>query len=148
MEDENKEGSEAYRLLLQAKGQLSQLKALLEEMSNHWGYEDPIYRFYHQSFKVYAIQTQTQQIVAALKNLAPHLELNSDFLQIVAEGTDKKFSQAHNQNWLHYTRPMLEAFFMAKHMLEMVCKYAQELNEPPQMLPSGWATVLYLYNLR
>ena len=85
MEDENKEGSEAYRLLLQAKGQLSQLKALLEEMSNHWGYEDPIYRFYHQSFKVYAIQTQTQQIVAALKNLAPHLELNSDFFQIVAE---------------------------------------------------------------
>jgi hypothetical protein len=31
-----------------------------------WGYEDPIYRFYHHSFKVYALQEQTSRIVAAL----------------------------------------------------------------------------------
>ena len=32
------------------------LKARLEHASSHWGFEDPVYRFYHQSFKVYALQ--------------------------------------------------------------------------------------------
>ena len=27
------------------------LGKLLAENSDHWGYEDPIYRFYHQSFE-------------------------------------------------------------------------------------------------
>jgi hypothetical protein len=31
----------------------AELEKLLQESSNHWGYEDPVYRFYHQSFKVY-----------------------------------------------------------------------------------------------
>ena len=44
---------------------------LLEEMNSHWGYEDPIYRFYHQSFKVYALQSETRRIVGALQNIAP-----------------------------------------------------------------------------
>jgi hypothetical protein len=42
----------------------------------------------------------------------------------------------------------VEAFFHARHLLRMVCKYAEELPKPPQVLPSGWATVLYLFNLR
>jgi hypothetical protein len=33
-------------------------------------------------------------------------------------------------------------------MLEMALKYGRELTEAPRMLPSGWATVLYLYRLR
>ena len=32
--------------------------------------------------------------------------------------------------------------------LEMACKYAEELPEPPHTLPSGYTTFLYLYNLR
>ena len=48
-----------------------ELTALLEECSSHWGFEDPIYRFYHQSFKVYALQDQTSRIVRALEGLAP-----------------------------------------------------------------------------
>lgn len=136
------------RLLLQAKKRLPQLKTLLAEASSHWGYEDPIYRFYHRSFKVYYIQPSTQKIVAGLQALAPHLKLNPDFKKIIDEGTGKKFNASHNKNWLKHTRPMVEAFFHAKHMLEMVCKYAVELDKPPQILPSGWATVLYLYNLR
>ena len=139
---------EIDHLLQTAKEHLPQLKALLAEASSHWSYEDPIYRFYHQSFKVYFIQAMTQHIVAELQALAPHLKLNSDFENIIKDGTGKNFDPSHNQEWLSHTRPMLEAYFHARHMLEMVCKYAEGLDQSPQVLPSGWATVLYLYNLR
>lgn len=139
---------EIKNLLQVAKARLPQLKKILAEVSDHWGYEDPIYRFYHQSFKVYYVQAKTQKIVAELQALAPHLKMNEDFIQIVFEGTGKDFHESHNKDWLRHTRPMVEAFLHAKHLLEMVCKYAEELDEPPQIMPSGWATVLYLYNLR
>lgn len=135
-------------MLSAAKRRLPELKALLSANFDHWGYQDPIYRFYHQSFKVYGLQTATLKIVAALQALLPHRKLNSDFLKIVAEGTGKEFEMSHNANWLKHTRPIVEAFFHAHHMLLMVCVYAEKLPEPPQALPSGWATVLYLYNLR
>ena len=139
---------EAGKLLSAAKRKLPELKALLASVSDHWGYEDPVYRFYHQSFKVYSLQTTTLKIVSELQALAPHLKLNSDFLEIVAEGTGKQFDMSHNANWLKHTRPIEEAYFHARHLLRMVCKYAEELPKPPQVLPSGWATVLYLFNLR
>lgn len=143
-----KENKEAQGLLRTAKKSLPQLKKLLIKMSSHWDYEDSIYRLYHQSCKVYALQENTQKIVSALQALAPHLQLNADFINIITDGTGKKFDITHNKDWLHHTRPIVEAFFHAKYMLEMVCKYAKELSAPPQMLPSGWASVLYLYNLR
>ena len=139
---------EMKRLLDEAKRRLPELKALLADISSHWGYEDSIYRFYHQSFKVYRVQTMTQKIVAELQALGPHLKLDPNFLQIIHEGTGKTFDESHNADWPKHTRPIVEAFFHARHMLAMVCKYAEELDEPPQMLPSGWATVLELYNLR
>jgi hypothetical protein len=134
-------------LLKSLKQQLPQMKALLEEMSSHWGYEDAIYRFYHQSFKVYRLQNSTLKIVGALRELAPHLKLNTWFEQIIAEGTGKVFDVSHNEDWLRRTRPIVEAFFHARFMLEMATRYA-DLPEPPQTLPSGWAALLYLYNLR
>ena len=94
------------------------LKALLEESSSHWGYEDPIYRFYHHSFKVFALQKQTEKIVSALQLLLP-TPLNARFLQIVH----------------------------ARFFLEMAARYA-DLPIPPNPLPSGWAALLYLYELR
>jgi hypothetical protein len=140
---------EEKRLLKRAKRRLPQLKQLLAEVSDHGTYEDGIYRFYHQSFKVYyRLQPATLKIVEELQALAPHLKLNADFMQIIADGTGNEFKQSHNKNWSKHTRPIVEAFFHARHMLEMVCKYADELAEPPQVLPSGWATFLYLYNLR
>ncbi len=58
----------------------------LEESSNEWDFEDPIYRFYHPSFKVYSLQGQTKAIVRLLASLAPDRTLNPSFLQIVEEG--------------------------------------------------------------
>jgi hypothetical protein len=139
---------ETAKLLSAAKRKLPELKLLLSSVSDHWHYEDPIYRFYHQSFKVYRLQATTLKIVAELQALAPHLTLNKYFSKIVAEGTGKSFDTSHNAKWLKQTRPIVEAFFHARHMLVMVCKYAEELPEPPSILPSGWATVLYLYDVR
>jgi hypothetical protein len=131
--------AEEKKLLSTAKHRLPELRALLASVSDHWGYEDPIYRFYHHSFKVLRAQTATLKIVETLQSLAPHLKLNPDFVEIVAEGTSKPPSS---------TRAIIEAFFHARHLLLMLCKYTEELPEPPPALPSGWATVLYLYNIR
>jgi hypothetical protein len=135
-------------LLTNLKKRKAELTALLEGCSDHWGYEDPIYRFYHQSFKVFFnIQPATEEIVAALRSLLPEQPLNEWFLQIVAEGTGRKFTLEMNDAWLRHTRPIVEAFFHARYMLEMAVRYA-DLEEPSQTLPSGWAAFLYLFNLR
>src|ERR1017187_6852630 len=77
----------AQELFANLKGALPGLKALLEKCSSHWGYEDPVYRFYHHSFKVYGLQATTAEIVKALGALAPGRELSKTFMQIVREGT-------------------------------------------------------------
>ena len=124
--------------------QLKQLSDLISELG-----EDEFYRFYHQSFKVYRLQERTEQIVKLLKELLPNRELNNWFLAIVREGTGRQFSERDNQQWLKATRPILEAFFHAKYFLEMAVKYGDmpesEFEGP---LASGWAALLYLYNLR
>lgn len=135
-------------LLAAIKAALPELDALLERASSHWGYEDVVYRLYHGSFKVYRVQHQTSEIVARLQALAPDRPTSGWFMQIVAAGTGVSFEREHNERWLEVTRPMVEAFFHARYFLEMVCKYGRELDEPPRLLPSGWASVLYLYGLR
>jgi hypothetical protein len=47
-----------------------------------------------------------------------------------------------------HARPIVEAFFHAKFMLTMAVKYGKKLKEAPNMLPSGWAALLYLYKMR
>jgi hypothetical protein len=130
------------------KSALPELEKLLDECSGEWAYEDPVYRFYHQSFKVYALGHATKRIVSALQALAPEQQLNEWFLRIVAEGTDKTFAQEHNARWLEVTRPIVEAYFHARYFLEMAVTYGRRLTAPPRMLPSGWAALLYLYRLR
>ncbi len=113
------------RLLQNIHGQLEDLNRLLDTASSHWGYEDPIYRFYHQSFKVFFLQNSTQQIVEKLKGLLPDRPLNTWFEEIIAAGTGKSFTHDANKDWLAITRPILEAFFHARYFLEMACHYGQ-----------------------
>lgn len=127
------------------KAQLPELKQLLDEESQR---EDEFYRYYHTSFKVYLIQHRTQRIVSVLRKLLPGKELNADFLELIKEGTGQQWTREHNEEWRKHTRPLLEAFFHARHFLAMVVKYGEELEYPPNFMPTGWATVLYLYNLR
>ena len=165
----------AQTLLRTIKARLPQLSALLEKVSSHWHGEDGFYRFYHQSFKVYHLQADTLEMEAALRALQPERRgpegpltpahsadggecqacgetpgpsLNPWFEKIIREGTGKEFQMEHNRRWLEETRPILEAFFHARTMLEFVVRYGKELEEAPRTLPSGWAAVLYLYHLR
>lgn len=113
--------------------------------------EDPFYRFYHQSFKIYYLQKTTEKILELFRKIGKAAgieDLNPQFLDIITEGTGKTFDTSHNLEWSKHTRPILEAFFHAREMLNFCSKYGKSLSEAPNCLPSGWAAVLYLYNLR
>ena len=137
-------------LLASIQARWSELAELLEEINSHWVYEDLVYRFYHQSFKVYWLQDQTKRIVEALRSIAPSgTTLSPMFEEIYQAGaTGKQFDMKHNQQWTSHTRVFVEAFFHARFFLEMAVKYGKELQEAPSMLPSGWAALLCLYNIR
>lgn len=139
---------EVIDLLKAIKRNIETFKILESAANKHWMYEDHFYRFYHQSFKVYALQKRTLKMVEALKLASPNRELNEWFSKIVTEGTGKTFSKDDNKNWVEITRPILEAFLHSKFFVEMAVKYGRELHEPPIRMPDGWAALLYLYNLR
>lgn len=158
---------EVLELFENLKARLPELEKALGGMNEEWCYEDGIYRMYHQSFKVYHLQSSVKEAVELLTSLAPKkhrpkrmaLEgepreygpLNDWFLKIVADGTAEEFKMGHNREWLKHTRPIVEAFFHTKFFLEMLVKHVKEFKDeesPPNWLPSGWAAVLYLYNLR
>ncbi|MBL8259224.1 MAG: hypothetical protein JNM60_05400 [Candidatus Competibacteraceae bacterium] len=130
------------------KKERDRLAALLEKVNGQGCHDDLLYRFYHHSFKVYGLQSLTAEIVERLAALLPGEPLNGWFSLIVAGGTGKAFEPQDNENWLAITRPMVEAFFHARYFLEMAVKCGRELDAPPRRMPSGWAALLYLYNLR
>jgi hypothetical protein len=136
------------RLLQNIKQRLPQLDELLVKAEHSFEMEDGVYRFYHQSFKVYGLQKLTEQICKALQELLPDRPMNKWFAEIIAQGTGRQFELSHNEDWLRNTRPILEAVFHAHYFLKMACKYGRELETSPNMLPFGWAAVLYLFDLR
>jgi len=126
----------------------AELTELLAKYSSHWGYEDGVYRFYHHSFKVLRLTRSTEEIVAALRALLPARELNEQFMEIIREGTRYRTEDSGDEEVeLSTPRQIVEAFFHARFMLEMAVRYAS-LEEPPHCLPSGWAALLYLYDIR
>jgi hypothetical protein len=133
------------KLLRNIKQQLPKLEEMLAHVEGHWCMEDGLYRFYRQSFKVYHVQQLTEGIGQAL---FPERPMNRWFTEIVAQGTAKAFEMSHNQDWLRQTRPIVEAFFHAHYFLNLVVNYGNELETPPNPMPSGWAGVLYLFDLR
>jgi hypothetical protein len=135
-------------LLNNIKANLPKLEKLIEDVNGHWVYEDAIYRAYHTSFKCYYIQGATNNIVAALEKLMPDRPLNAMFMRIIQDGTGKTFQLEHNKEWEKHTRPMMEAFFHARYMLEMAIKYGKQYEKAPESLKSGFAALLYLYGIR
>lgn len=140
---------EVLALFTRLKAELPRLEALLGEVNEHWCYEDGVYRFYHQSFKVYGrLQPQTLEMVAALRSLAPERPLHPYLEEILTEGTGIEFALEDNSRWTTVTRPIVEAFLHARYFLEMAVKYGRALDAPPRSMPSGWAALLYFYGLR
>jgi hypothetical protein len=124
----------------------------LEQVEKLFGFEqeDGIYRFYHQSFKVYGLQRSTLKAVEVFRIIGEDTgnRLCDWFEQIVADGTGKEFEPEHNRDWPNRTRPIVEAFLHARYFLEMMLKYGREMESPPELLSYGWAAILELYNQR
>ena len=146
---------EVKALFANLQANLPQLCELLDECFDDWHYEDLMYRYYHSSFKFFGLQDLTKQIVTQLQLLMPDVLLNADFMRIVHEGTGHGFGigvikqlRMQGVDVDVVRRNIAEAFFHARYFLEMAVKYGRELKFPPNCLPSGWAAVLYLYNLR
>jgi hypothetical protein len=135
-------------LLRRIRARLTELESILATCDNTWVAEDLIYRFWHHSAKVYILQDTTEEIVNALRAVGGELHLHPWFESIVAAGCGKTFEMSHNDDWILHTKPIVDAFFHARYMLEMVVKYGRELEQAPTLLPSGWAAVLELYQIR
>jgi len=140
------------RFFQQIKEHLDEAKKLQADLDDDWGVADMFYRFYHCSFKTYRSQELTQRLVNFFEKIAgDEWELNHWFREIVKAGTGHDFDLSHNSDWLKHTRPQIEAMLHAKLFLDLIVKHGDKLtdrDEPPQLLDSGWAAVLYLFNER
>lgn len=128
-----------------------EIKELKERLDGDWGLTERFYRMYHQSFKVYRVQAETQKCLELFQKIAGlDFTINEWFLQLVREGTGHEFDMSHNQNWLEHTRPMMEATLHAKFFLDLFVRHKEdfEKKEIPSVVSFGLATVLYLFNER
>ncbi len=142
------------RLLRNIKQSLHEFKKLQEDINSHWGCEDGIYRLYHQSYKVYGLQSYTERVVKLLDQVDPKQkqagvhDYHRTFQEIIKEGTGHAFAHDHNSEWTKRARPIAEAFLHCKYLVDMIVKYGEELKDAPNMLPSGWAAVLSVFRIR
>lgn len=109
-----------------------------------------VYRYYHQSFKVFMFKEIIQFTKKTFEDLSPDAKpLNDWFLAVVDYALEAEFNnETTNKNWLLETRPILEALWHCKFFVEQMLSSADSLEEAPKMLPYDWAAVLYLYNIR
>ena len=134
-------------LMARIKDNLGVLRNLLDELNGHWQYEDIMYRYYHNSFKVQWAKSCTLKAYEALKCIQdPERGMNPQFELIVKEGLTE-IDKDINKEW-DKTRKWIEALLHSKYFLEMVVKYGEKYEEIPQTLDSGLAAVLELYNMR
>ena len=148
-EEYDKRSERVLILTANLKNNLAELKELYEKVTDNWVYNDLLYRFYHHSFKVYWLQGYTVEMVSKLRSMVPDdVRLNPFFLEILEQGLGKEFTLDHNQEWGKHTRPIVEAFLHAKYFLEMAIKTGETIEGDPRSLPSYYAGLLYLYNLR
>jgi hypothetical protein len=138
---------DADRLLGAIREREADLRQALDAASGEWTYCDPIYRFYHHSFKVYRLQGQTLEIRDTLQALLPELPLNALLTRIIEAGTGHVFEQAHNRDWLAHTLPITTAFFHTRFFLEMAVRCAR-FERVEHLLASDLAALLYLFDLR
>ena len=135
-------------LLSNIREEMSALKELLNTINEESTYEQMFYRYHYGSFKVYIIaQVYTSMVVEILEKLLPGRDLAPTFYSLIQKGTGKEFDISVNETWEEEPLQILNAFLHMRHILEMLVKYGETL-EDPNSLPYGWATILLLYGLR
>ena len=135
------------KLLANIKKRLPELVELFKDVEDHWKMEDGVYRYYHMSFKARGrLIPMTQAMRSAFKSLLPGRPLCPLFETIYDEGLNPL--PYPNKRSRNTDRDVIEAFFHAWYFLRMLIKYGKSLKSPPDVLPSGWAAVLELYQMR
>jgi hypothetical protein len=138
-----------HQVLLEAiKARLTHIDELCDAFDR--AEEDGVYRYYHQSFKVYGLQSLIGGAMSLFDEVAPAGTKLNPWLQAIAAGaTARRFDLVRsNRNWQAETRPILEGFWHCCYFIRMLARYGHELDAAPDVLPYGWAAVLCLYDLR
>lgn len=135
-------------LVANVKAHRDRIEALHEELLH--AEVDGVYRFWHKSFKVYLrLQPGIRGTFAELEALAPHgTEIDSWLARIILDGLKPKWTEETNANWLAETRPIVEAYWHCKHIVERIIEFSDWDPSASNLLPSGVATVLTIYGLR
>jgi hypothetical protein len=143
----------ADRLLERIKGKLPVLEEWLHDSND----EDDVYRFYHQSFKVFGMVYGAEKGYERIRQIAgDEYTLDGWYSEIYRDGTrfkdmrdvEANAGESMNEHWLKYARPIAEAFWHTHYFIRQMVKYGKELKFAPAALPSGWAAILALYSLR
>ena len=121
---------EVIALFANLKAALPQLQALLDKYNGDWEYEDRVYRFYHQSFKVYDLQVGTTSITEALQALAPGRKLHEWYAKSCPG--DRQEVRARSQRPLaERDAPDRRGVFPRPLHAGDGGKYGKELERPP-----------------
>jgi hypothetical protein len=120
---------------------LEELACDLEESE-----EDGVYRFYHGSNKVFFLQDPVKEAFTLIKEIGGESDPpNFEYARIVEAGTAHQFSETTNENWEAETKPILDASSHTKYSINMMVKYAKELETVESPLEPGVVAVLYLW---
>ena len=134
-------------LFLRIKARLPDLEETALELEE--AEEDGVYRFYHGSNKVFFLQDPVKAAFTLIKEIGGEDDPpNFEYAGIVEAGTAHQFSETTNANWEAETKPILEAFWHTKYFINMMVRYAKELETVESPLEPGMAAVLYLFGLR
>jgi hypothetical protein len=134
-------------LFLRIKARLPKLEELARNLKE--AEEDGIYRFYHGSNKVFFLQDPVKAAFTLIKEIGGEDDPpNFEYARIVEAGTAHQFSETTNGNWEAGITPILDAFWHTKYFINMMVKYANELEAVESPLQPGMAAVLYLFELR
>jgi hypothetical protein len=135
-------------LFLRIKARLPELEELAGDLEE--AEEDGVYRFYHESDKVFFfLQDPVKAAFTLIKEIGGESDPpNFEYARIVEAGTVHQFSETTNANWEAETKPILEAFWHTKYFIQMMIKYGKELETVESPLEPGLAAVLYLFELR
>jgi hypothetical protein len=136
------------RLLSSIKDNLETLEAINGRLhADRAG--DLVYRYFHQSFKVFALQKMTDEAVTALQGLLPDRPLDPTLTIPVARGTGHEFSmEAHNGDWVGVPLSIISAFLLVREVVDFAIWSGRNLETAPDLLPERWAAVLDVFGVR
>ena len=115
-------------LFLRIKSRLPELEELAHDLKETE--EDGVYRFYHGSNKVFFLQDPVKEAFTLINEIGGESDPpNFEYARIIGVGTAHQFSETTNENWEAETKPILDAFWHTKYFINMMVKYAKELEK-------------------